>query len=337
MSQKIETQIQENSPEGQAIMQANIDRTIHTADGTERKPRSVASYEWNFLFPATPSFGLSIFESVMNAFSNVFEYTGLPEEIKVEEMEMFIQQSGRIKMIKAGQKYYPVRIVPKHFNNYGDFVKSTIVEPYLPGLSGKDTEKFKNVEFKNDVRGNSLIRKVHPFIEAIDDALFNLQNNQALLAGRFVWVTGAAQGKGRTGSGKENEDSLSKWMINGKPVKELSVSLLQNGALPIHRIEANDHTQSFIETVQFNYNQMLNVLGIPNNNVEGKKERLITSEVAIQNVLQSSILEGMLKMRERAIEECNKVFGWNATVEVRKEIDFDQQEDMIAGGTDNAE
>lgn len=305
----------------QEVLNANVDKTIQTYEGTHRKPRGIYAYEYNFLNPIVPSFGSAIYQSIIKGFASVFEYDGFPEEIRVPEFEAFLVQSGRMKIIKAGSMFYPVHVVPRKFNHYGDWIETSIIEPYLPGLSGKKTEKFDNVEFKNDVLGQSLIRLIYPFIETIDDALFNLKINQEILAGKYVFITPETT---KQGTNKENEDSLSLWITNGKPIKEIAKSLLEDGELPIKKLEVNDATQSFIDTIQFNYNQMLNVLGIPNNNAEGKRERMITSEIDIQNILQSSILEDLLKARQYAVSQFNKLFGTNVSVSIRTELETAQ-------------
>lgn len=299
------------------VLDANIDKTLVKDYSSFRKPRGIFSYEFSFIFNGEMSFGSSIYKSLLKAFSKVFDWKGLPDDIRSEEMEMFLIQSGRLKFIKVGERNFVVHIVPKKFNNYGDWIESTIIEPYLPALSGKTTEKFKNVEIKNDVLGHSLIRLVYPFISTIDDTLFNLENNQAILAGKYIFVDDKASNKD---DNTEQDNALSQWMIDGKPVKTLSLSLMDDGTIPLKIIEVNDATQSFIETIQFNYSQMLNVLGIPNNNVEGKKERLITSEINIQNVLQASIIDDMLSMRKRAAKQLKEVFGWDVSVELRQDI-----------------
>lgn len=301
------------------VLDSNVDSTLATRTNTLRKAKGIFSYEFSFMFNGEMSFGSSIYKSLLKAFSKVFEWEGLPEGIRAEEMEMFLVQSGRLKGIKILNEYYVVHAVPKKFNQYGDWIESSIIEPYLPHLTGKSVEKFRNVELKNDVLGQSLIRLVYPFIKAIDDALFNLENNQAILSGKFVHLDPNSSGKD---DNTEQEIALSNWLINGKPVKVFGTAgdILNDGELPLKKIEVDDSTQSFIETIQFNYSQMLNVLGIPNNNVEGKKERLITSEINIQNVLQSAIIDDMLSMRERWAEGMNKEFPeLNISVKVRQD------------------
>lgn len=312
----------------QDILNRNVDKSLATRNGTLRKARSVASYEFNWLKNGEHSYGASIYHSILKGFASVFEYEGLPEDIRANEFESFLIQSGRMKIIKVGKKFYPVHVVPKKYNHYGDWVETTIIEPYLPGLTGKTTEKFLNVTFKNDVLGQSLVKLIYPFLTMIDDTLFNMDTNQKALSGKAIWLS---EEIGSSGDNQELEDQINQWYIDGKPVKVVEKTAAMGDNTPLIPLSVVDGTDSFISTIDKAFSQMLNVLGIPNNGAEGKKERMIVSEISIQNVLQSSILDDMLKMRQIAIEECNKVFGWNASVKVRDEIDGTK---LMAGDTD---
>lgn len=295
------------------ILNQNIDKTIVMKDITIRKPRSIFAYEYDYMSPHKEiTFGGAIYQSLLKAFSSIFEYENLPDELRSHEMEMFLIQSGRLKIIKVGSKFYPVHIAPTKFNNYGDYVESTIIEPFLPALNGLKTEKFKSVEIKNDVLGMSLIRLIHSFVTTIDDTLFNLQTQQSILAGKFLVILNDASS---TDDNVELEHKLSNWLTSGLPVKVWKQKLVMDEN-PLRLIDAPDSTQSFIDVIQFNFSQMLNVLGIPNNNVEGKRERLITTEINIQNVIQAAIIENMLKMRERFCKDFNETFGMNISVKI---------------------
>lgn len=309
--------------EDRNILNSNVDKTIIHNNYTDRKPRGIASYEYDFLWPGEPSFGRSIYLSIIKGFASVFEYNGLPEEFNPYVFEMHLLQSGRMKTIKIGNKILPVHIVPKMYNQNGDWVESTIIEPYLPKLTGKKTETFKNVQFKNDVLGQSIIRLIYPFLEAIDDALFNLDINQKLIKGKLVWYK---DGVTTIGSNTEDENAYNQELVNGKPGMILNKSMLDGKEFPIQILQADDVTQSYIDTIQFNFNQLLNVLGIPNNNAEGKKERMVVSEITIQNILQSSILQDMLNMRKQSINEFNKLYGLNASVEIRSDIEVSKKD-----------
>lgn len=66
------------------------------------------------------------------------------------------------------------------------------------------------------------------------------------------------------------------------------------------------------------WNECLTFLGINNANTE-KRERLITDEVEANNDHIDLSADCLLKSRERAVEEINKIFGTNITVKLRRE------------------
>lgn len=315
----------------QDIMQRNIDSVIMDRDGAYHKPRgkSLAEYEFSFIAGCTPTFGQAIWHSLLESVSAAFIWEGFPEGFREREFEMKLVNMGRVKIIEVGDQYEPVYVVPKKWNMHGDWVESTIIEPFAPRLTGKSAEKFNGVEVKNNVTGESLIRKVYPYIKAIDDALFNLEQNQSILAGKFVWLKPAGSGAVSEGSAnKESENALSQWVVNGKPVKELAMGLLDDGKLPLIPLAVNDATDSFIKTVQFMMNQMLNIIHVMNNSAEGKKERMITDEIGVQHVLQGLGINGALEVREYAAKRMSKAFGLDITVSLRDGVDPFDMEDI---------
>ena len=299
-------------------LEKNVDITLHNKQGTHRKPRTLYSYE-NLTFDSymTPTFGASWFHSLLNGFSSVFEWKGLPEGLTSSIIERFVISSGRCKIIYVNSTYYIVHVTPLKWNSYYDTTSSIIVEPFLGKLNGKKTEIFKNVEIKNNNSGLSLPRIVYPFIDTIDEALFNLDINMKMLSGKLIYTSPETN---ESEDNEELENAINQWLIDGKPVKVLEMSLLsQKGELPLTPLQFTDSTTSFIDTVRFNISQMLNVLGIPNDNFEDKKERKITSEISIQNILQSAIIEDMLLVRQASAKKMNEIFGLNVTVEVKPE------------------
>lgn len=301
----------------------NVDKTLHTAQGTFRKSRSIFSYENLFLDNLSEkTFGGSLYHSLLNGFSSVFKWEGLPEEIKGADIERFLNSSGRIKWIKVGRKHYTVHISPSDWTYTGDIKKSWIVEPYLGKLNGKKAENFPNVEIKNNSLGVSLIRMIYPFLNEIDETFFSLSVHSKVNGANFTYIVD------ETSSEDENdvlEDALNQWIINGKPIKVIKKTMLEDGKVPIAPLEIADKTDSFIKTILFNINQILNIVGIPNNNVEGKKERMITDEINIQNILQSSILDDMLYFRKEAVDKINKEFGLQVSVSLRDDINFEKE------------
>ena len=301
-------------------LETNVDRTIIRREGTQRKPMS--NYMLNSLENLSifnnfvePSYAYTFYMSLLNGFSSVFDWEGLPEDIDKSFIEKKLLQGGRIKLIKVGKKYLAVNIAPVKYNYKEDVVKSHIIEPWLPKILNKITETFPNVEIRNNNLGISLIRIIWPYLLLYDRAMNYLDDHGGVLTGKFIYVSNDKTAYDNTAL----EDRLADWIRSDNPVKVLKGSMLDKDTF-LDTLQIQDSVESFLTIIKWTISQILNQLGIPNNNNEDKKERLITSEISIQNILQSSILKDMLSWREKAVKEINKKFGFNIRVKLKEAL-----------------
>lgn len=77
------------------------------------------------------------------------------------------------------------------------------------------------------------------------------------------------------------------------------------------------------------WNECMTFLGINNANMD-KRERLVDDEVQANNEQVCISADVMLKAREQACEEINKLFGTNISVELRRDINATM--DFVEGG-----
>lgn len=82
------------------------------------------------------------------------------------------------------------------------------------------------------------------------------------------------------------------------------------------------------------WNECLTYLGINTANVT-KKERLITDEVKRNEGGTLACRNSRLKMRKKACEEINKMFGLNIDVEFEEDIDISEPKSVFNGGDKN--
>lgn len=303
-----------------ALIESNTDSTIHRKEGTYRKPLGgfgirAMEHGWLFEHLLTPTFAYSLWTSIVNGLSAVIKIDNLPDGINEGSFKRRLLMSGRMKTIKVGSKHLAVNITPQKWDHEDKIIKSTIVEPRLPNLSGKVTENYKAVEIKLNNQGISLIRQIYPFLVMMDDAIFNLDQHSKVLAGKFTYQT-----EDRTNVDNGTlDDSLNDWITNGKPVKVLFGSIV-DGEVNIKPVVTQDSTDSFLKTAKYANNNILNIIGVPNNNNEDKKERLITSEVSIQNILQSAILADVLYWIGEWAKDFNAVHNTNVVTGLNTEI-----------------
>lgn len=84
------------------------------------------------------------------------------------------------------------------------------------------------------------------------------------------------------------------------------------------------------------WNECMTFLGINNANIN-KKERLITNEVNANDQLIQVNEDVMLKSRQQACKEINKMFGLNISVERRTGVKFDSNDEGIKAPWNNTE
>lgn len=306
-------------------MEQNFYKSVHYKDHVDEKSlRTIGSYEWDWMWPRNMSFGYSIWQAYQIVYSSCFVWEGLPETIDPEIMELYVVQSGVLAGVKVGSEVYMVHAAPERWDHQGNYKKARIVEPFLPGLNGKQVEDFEHVYLKNNSLGQSLIRIIYPFLKTLDDTIFNLDAHQSILAGKYVYVSDAISKKG---DNKENENSLSQWISNGKPVKEFKKQLMSDGKLPLLKLEVEDYTDSFIQVIKECETYIKKVLGLPSNSVESKKERVNTEEISVQQAASSNLAQNMLAWRQKFADEINEKFGLNVKVRLRDVLDFENMED----------
>lgn len=110
----------------------------------------------------------------------------------------------------------------------------------------------------------------------------------------------------------ENIDNNEHAIVTNKNVIDLEniLKVLPTGVKP--------YTAELTDLYHDVMNECLTYLGINNANTD-KKERLITDEANANNQFIDSCTEMFLESRKRAVEEINKKFGTNITVELRTE------------------
>lgn len=110
----------------------------------------------------------------------------------------------------------------------------------------------------------------------------------------------------------------------GRPIEEL-LKVLPTGVKP--------YTAELTDVYHDILNECLTYLGINNANTD-KRERLITDEANANNQFIESCSEMFLESRKRAVDEINKKFGTNITVELRtQEVNTNVLAQPIQGDT----
>ena len=286
------------------------------------------SYEW------------SLFTQILDGLQQIFLWENLPENMTSGNLERTLISAGRIKFIKVGKTYQYVRIAPTKWDKDNNCLESVIVEPFLPNLTGKKTEIFDSVEIKTNQIGESLITRIWPFLLGVAEQYRGLILNARALRGKGLVElqdVDTNQNFETSDTGEQilqtetPEDSFNSWMLGENPFKVVKSGMM--GATLFTNFDFTDNTPAFLTTAGTFWNALLNSIGIPSNNVEGKQARLIVGEISIQNILQSKMLEAMLEYREFAAKQINETFGLNVSVK----INIDKEPETTKGENYNDE
>ena len=250
------------------------------------------------------------FNQIMNLFINRFKWEGLPPEI---------------------EPFYIERVL--FFDGLGSFIHDDVVDVFAftkVNLSGKydiyniPTDRWayaNNGYLKQYGKTNSVI--------VWDSATAYPYCNSAMLYAEEmanVWCTRSinmfAQRTPVALASSEDEklsyQVLGDEYYNYVPIIKISDTLnLKNlQAITLNAPYVVDKLEDELSVL---WSRVLTDLGYESNPSE-KRERLISDEVAGNNGQAEAFRNIGLALRKRAIEACNKLFGWNASVDFRSDL-----------------
>ena len=313
-----------------AIQNANSDISTSRNNQNYHKTKTLFFYENNYFLGNhyEPTYGSVKLEQYLNAFSSSIKFNNLPDDVDGFALLKSLFTSGVVKWIKIGNKNFIVHITINKWNyNYTDVIDSIISEPLLKNLNGKKTENFDNVLMRFNTTNTSLIRILHPYITTFDNAYFNLDIASKVSAGKYIFkIAGTTL---TTEEIVEMEDALNNLLTDGKPIKVLAKNLGNDMEL-IPIVLNGDIINSFIQVIKHTKNELLSLMGAPNNNQEAKNERLLSDELDKQDIVESLIFRNFYDHLNITIEKVNKEFNYNITTEiVHNKMNLEKQQEEV--------
>lgn len=247
----------------------------------------------------------SIIDGVLNKTLTMFLYTNLPDTLPIEELEKILQLSGvgfvtmideQLVILKGTYNYDEVDIYNRPFK----------INCYLPNK--KQYEMFKisdGVIIKNDYLERGLLPIFKKWGYLINESELTL-----IIANRYKRMV-----KTFIANDDPTLESVKNYLSkvdNG----ENSV-IASNILWDTIKIDSETNTNTLHELIEYdNYikSELYKEIGLYSND-NMKKERLITSEV--ENGMNSiyPLVDNMLNCRKQAIDEINKKFNTNISVE----------------------
>ena len=245
---------------------------------------------------------------------SVFEWENLPNGIDEKWIERFLFAEGKCVFFKDKTNGFMVaRMTPNGKLNYYD--EPTTVRPHAIGYTGDDLENGVDCVV---IRNNDDMIPTSPTIQLYAMKLANIDRtiDVNIQAQKIPLIVKCSEKqklslKRVIDARNDNEPVI----FGDKGLDTESIEVLKTEApIVFDKLELQKHMV---------WNECMTFLGINNANMD-KRERLVDDEVQANNEQVEASFNMMLKARERACEEINRVFNLKGdkAVKVKKRIQY---------------
>lgn len=242
---------------------------------------------------------------------SLFEWENLPNNMDERWIEKYLFTSGKCIFYKDPVMGYMVAGLAQQggVNCYGDPTSVyPVAENYV--YSG---EKLVNGENCYVIRNNDLMLPNFPIIRHYAYKLCNIDraidtNVEAVKTPIIVRCSEKQKLslKNAINQRKDNEPVI--WSSDLADINEMVDTLTTNAPIVFPQLQTQKHMI---------LNEVFTDLGINNANMD-KRERMVANEVEANNEQVKACEDVMLKARQQACKEINRIFGTNISVKRRK-------------------
>lgn len=260
---------------------------------------------------------------MLNRTNQMFEYTNLPETINERQLELHNQINGYTVWLRVEEDEIVQDEFSKHLDGgiyalygglggdidlNGDMTWATIAHPRL-----KESKRLKIGEDCVVMRNDSLMMGLLPLYERYATQLMenDITMNMADIESRIVSLITA--GDDRT---KLSADAFMADIIKGKfsIITDKTFSdTFKLQALP-YANSANNTLTNLIELQQYIKASLYNEIGL-SANYNMKRESINSGEAQLGKDSLLPLVDDMLHSREEALEEINRIFGLDISVQ----------------------
>lgn len=242
---------------------------------------------------------------------SLFEWSGLPNNMDERWIEKYLFTSGKCIFYKDPTMGFMVAGLAQQgsVNCYGDPTSVwPVAENYV--YSG---DKLVNGENCYVIRNNDLMLPNFPIIRHYAYKLCNIDraidtNVEAVKTPIIVRCSEKQKLslKNAINQRKDNEPVI--WSSDLADINEMVDTLTTNAPIVFPQLQTQKHMI---------LNEVFTDLGINNANMD-KRERMVANEVEANNEQVKACEDVMLKARQQACKEINRIFGTNISVKRRK-------------------
>ena len=242
---------------------------------------------------------------------SLFEWENLPNNMDERWIEKYLFTSGKCIFYKDPTMGYMVAGLAQQgsINCYGD---PTTVWPVAENYT-YNGEKLVNGENCYVIRNNDLMLPNFPIIRHYAYKLCNIDraidtNVEAVKTPIIVRCSEKQKLslKNAINQRKDNEPVI--WSSDLADINEMVDTLTTNAPIVFPQLQTQKHMI---------LNEVFTDLGINNANMD-KRERMVANEVEANNEQVKACEDVMLKARQQACKEINRIFGTNISVKRRK-------------------
>ena len=242
---------------------------------------------------------------------SLFEWENLPNNMDERWIEKYLFTSGKCIFYKDPTMGFMVAGLAQQgsINCYGD---PTSVWPVAENYT-YNGEKLVNGENCYVIRNNDLMLPNFPIIRHYAYKLCNIDraidtNVEAVKTPIIVRCSEKQKLslKNAINQRKDNEPVI--WASDLADINEMVDTLTTNAPIVFPQLQTQKHMI---------LNEVFTDLGINNANMD-KRERMVANEVEANNEQVKACEDVMLKARQQACKEINRIFGTNISVKRRK-------------------
>lgn len=239
---------------------------------------------------------------------SMFKYTNLPDTIPSDILELYLQTNGNVLIAKHNDKLYAFTGgLGGVLDEYYRPTKYTVANPYL-NLSKTYSINQDSVLIKSDSLYQGLLPLISKYAYQLSEN--DITMNIADINTRITSLISASDEQTYQSALKYFDD-----IFNGKLGIVMSNALLEGVKSVPYANTANNQLTNLIEYHQYLKANLMNDIGL-NANYNMKRESINSGESQLNNDVLFPMIDNMLETRRIGIEQVNKMFGTNISVDL---------------------
>lgn len=253
---------------------------------------------------------------------SLFEWENLPNDMDERWIEKYLFSSGKCIFYKDPTMGYMVAGFGQQgsINCYGDPTKVyPVAENYV-----YDGPELINGENCYVIRNNDLMLPNFPVIRKYSFDLTNIDraisvNIEAVKTPIVIRCSDKQKLSLKNAINQRRDNEPVIWTSDTANIGDMVDTLNTNAPVVFPQLQTQKHMV---------LNEVFTDLGINNANMD-KRERMVANEVEANNEQVKASEDVMLKAREQACKEINRIFGTNISVKRRKLDEIPEYKDII--------